>query len=257
MSKGFARSSPQSDRRHGGRGTRGRGSVKGLPEGTRRRSTLNRFRPPPRTIERRFEGRSPFGTSCDASRLIVRCSAAAAVAGCAWRGAGCSVTAGHHRPSRSGDGRLASAARTRQRPRAREAARRPTPRERTVPRLPPPKPSAWWCFPLQVTLPLSATSRPSALRPGSGPALACRRRALDERMVLVLANWSYAGTGYTPRTPGAELALVSADMARARQSDRRFTVNPALTPNEPTEGGCSWPLTSSSTVCRKRWPCSR
>jgi hypothetical protein len=45
----------------------------------------------------------------------------------AWRGAGCCVTAGHHRPGGSGDARLASAARTRQRPRAREAApgRRP------------------------------------------------------------------------------------------------------------------------------------
>ena len=41
-------------------------------------------------------------------------------------------------------------------------------------------------------------------------------RPLDERVVLVLATWSYAGTGYTPRTPGAELALASADMARAR-----------------------------------------
>ena len=39
-------------------------------------------------------------------------------------------------------------------------------------------------------------------------------RPLDERVVLVLANWSYAGTGYTPRTPAAELALASADMAR-------------------------------------------
>jgi hypothetical protein len=39
-------------------------------------------------------------------------------------------------------------------------------------------------------------------------------RPLDERVVLVLATWSYAGTGYTPRTPAAELALVSADMAR-------------------------------------------
>ena len=41
-------------------------------------------------------------------------------------------------------------------------------------------------------------------------------RPLDDRVVLVLANWSYAGTGYTPRTPDAELALSSADMARAR-----------------------------------------
>ena len=39
-------------------------------------------------------------------------------------------------------------------------------------------------------------------------------RPLDERVVLVLANWRYAGTGYTPRTPGAELALASADRAR-------------------------------------------
>ena len=41
-------------------------------------------------------------------------------------------------------------------------------------------------------------------------------RPLDDRVVLVLANWTYAGTGYTPRTPAAELALTSADMARAR-----------------------------------------
>jgi hypothetical protein len=39
-------------------------------------------------------------------------------------------------------------------------------------------------------------------------------RPLDERVVLVLAEWSYAGTGYTPRTPGAELAIISADLAR-------------------------------------------
>ena len=41
-------------------------------------------------------------------------------------------------------------------------------------------------------------------------------RPLDDRVVLVLANWSYAGTGYAPRTPAAELALASAAMARAR-----------------------------------------
>jgi hypothetical protein len=39
-------------------------------------------------------------------------------------------------------------------------------------------------------------------------------RPLDDRVVLVLAHWSYAGTGHTPRTPGAELALTSADLAR-------------------------------------------
>ena len=40
-------------------------------------------------------------------------------------------------------------------------------------------------------------------------------RPLDERVVLVLKDFSFAGTGYTPRTPAAELALASADMARA------------------------------------------
>ena len=44
-------------------------------------------------------------------------------------------------------------------------------------------------------------------------------RPLDERVVLVLANWSYAGTGYTSRTPSAELALTSADMARSRRQN--------------------------------------
>jgi hypothetical protein len=39
-------------------------------------------------------------------------------------------------------------------------------------------------------------------------------RPLDERVVLVLKDFSFAGTGYSTRTPGAELALVSADMAR-------------------------------------------
>jgi hypothetical protein len=39
-------------------------------------------------------------------------------------------------------------------------------------------------------------------------------RPVDETAVLFLGSWAYAGTGYTPRTPGAELALVSADMAR-------------------------------------------
>jgi hypothetical protein len=35
-------------------------------------------------------------------------------------------------------------------------------------------------------------------------------------VVLVIAAWSYAGTGYTPQSPDAELALASADMARGR-----------------------------------------
>ena len=42
-------------------------------------------------------------------------------------------------------------------------------------------------------------------------------RPLDERLVLVLHTWTYAGTGY-PTTPGAELALASA--ARARPTAR-------------------------------------
>jgi hypothetical protein len=39
-------------------------------------------------------------------------------------------------------------------------------------------------------------------------------RPLDETVVLILSNWTCAGTGYTPRTPGAEMAATSADMAR-------------------------------------------
>jgi hypothetical protein len=41
-------------------------------------------------------------------------------------------------------------------------------------------------------------------------------RPLDDTVVLVLKTWTYAGTGYTPRTSSAELALASADKARAR-----------------------------------------
>ncbi|HUC23933.1 MAG TPA: replication initiator [Streptosporangiaceae bacterium] len=39
-------------------------------------------------------------------------------------------------------------------------------------------------------------------------------RPLDDRIVLVVKDFTYLGTGYTPRTPSAELALASADMAR-------------------------------------------
>jgi hypothetical protein len=39
-------------------------------------------------------------------------------------------------------------------------------------------------------------------------------RPLDETVVLILKTWTYAGTGYSTATPGAELALASADMAR-------------------------------------------
>jgi hypothetical protein len=41
-------------------------------------------------------------------------------------------------------------------------------------------------------------------------------RPLDDTVVLILKSWSYAGTGYTSRTPAAELALASADRARGR-----------------------------------------
>ena len=41
-------------------------------------------------------------------------------------------------------------------------------------------------------------------------------RPLDETTVLVLAHWTYAGTGYTTYSPGAELALTSANLARGR-----------------------------------------
>jgi hypothetical protein len=44
-------------------------------------------------------------------------------------------------------------------------------------------------------------------------------RPLDDAVVLILENWTYAGTGYV--TPGAELALASA--ARARDHDQAAT----------------------------------
>jgi hypothetical protein len=40
-------------------------------------------------------------------------------------------------------------------------------------------------------------------------------RPLDDTVVLILKTWSYAGTGYTPRSAAAELALASADHARS------------------------------------------
>jgi hypothetical protein len=39
-------------------------------------------------------------------------------------------------------------------------------------------------------------------------------RPLDETVVLILTTWTYAGTSHSTATPGAELALASADMAR-------------------------------------------
>jgi hypothetical protein len=42
-------------------------------------------------------------------------------------------------------------------------------------------------------------------------------RPLDDTVVLTFKTWTYAGTGYTSRTSGAELALAAADRARAHQ----------------------------------------
>jgi len=39
-------------------------------------------------------------------------------------------------------------------------------------------------------------------------------RPLDEAVVLILKTWTYVGTGYINATPGAEMALASADRAR-------------------------------------------
>ena len=42
-------------------------------------------------------------------------------------------------------------------------------------------------------------------------------RPLDDAVVLVLKTWRYAGTGYTPATPGAEMAIESAVRARGHR----------------------------------------
>ena len=82
----------------------------------------------------------------------------------AWRGAGCRVTAGHHRPGGSGDSRPVSAAAPVSAP-AREGAASRRPRARILPRLPVDA-SAWWCCPSQFTLSRPASSRPAAVEPG-------------------------------------------------------------------------------------------
>jgi len=85
-----------------------------------------------------------------------------AARGFAWRGVVCCVTAGHHRPGGSGDGRPASARRARQRPHARGRGLSRRPGRGQTPPLPV-TPSAWWCCPSQFTLSRSASSRASAL----------------------------------------------------------------------------------------------
>ena len=47
-------------------------------------------------------------------------------------------------------------------------------------------------------------------------------RSVDETTVLVVSTWTFVGTGYTPATPGAELAAASA--ARAREHYDQATV---------------------------------
>jgi hypothetical protein len=125
----------------------------------------------------------------------------------AWRGAERSVTAGRHWPHGSGEDRPASAARTRQRPREREAARQPTPQERAVPRLP--AAVGLVALPVSVRAPLSATSRLSAPEPGQAPALACRRRALKKtRKESCHTPSAHSGRG---RGPGARRVRKLAD----------------------------------------------
>ena len=42
-------------------------------------------------------------------------------------------------------------------------------------------------------------------------------RPVDDAVVLILKTWRYAGTGYDPATPGAEMAIESAVRARGHQ----------------------------------------
>jgi hypothetical protein len=107
----------------------------------------------------------------------------------AWRGAGCCVTAGHHRPGGGGDGRPVSAAAPGS-VRTREGAASADTQARAVPHLPPP-PSAWWCGP-QFALSQPAISRPAVVEPGCGPALACRRRALEAVEKVVTGPTAYS-----------------------------------------------------------------
>ena len=70
-----------------------------------------------------------------------------------------------------------------------------------------PPPSASSAAPAPSTADSNATPAANAT-PGAAPS--------TSTVVLVLHTWTYAGTGYTT-TPGAELALASAAMARAHR----------------------------------------
>jgi len=67
------------------------------------------------------------------------------------------------------------------------------------------------CFFVGGQLPAKTTAAPSATPQGEHDPWG---RPLDDAVVLVLHTWTYAGTGYSI-TPGAQLALASADRARA------------------------------------------
>ena len=77
-------------------------------------------------------------------------------------------------------------------------------------------------------------------------------RPLDETVVLILTTWTYAGTGHSTATPGAELALASADMAREPLARPAIHRQPDLD-TKPSQRrgrrrGAQWPLTSSYTA---------
>ena len=71
-------------------------------------------------------------------------------------------------------------------------------------------------------------------------------RPIDETVVLVIKTWTYAGTGYSMATPGAELAAASAARAREHHGpaavvDGWLDANRCVTANQPTEGEAMHP----------------
>jgi len=92
------------------------------------------------------------------------------VSNCGARGR---VTAGHHRPGGSGDSRPASAARPRQRPRAREGAPLPTPGRGQAPAHSPLRLWPWWSPPPRLA-PTPGVSRVLLTLPARAEALRWR-----------------------------------------------------------------------------------
>ncbi len=71
-------------------------------------------------------------------------------------------------------------------------------------------------------------------------------RPLDTTLVLIHSQWTYAGTGYTRRTPAAQMALAAADQARGHEPpgpgrERRFTVKRRLTSIRINGREVTWP----------------